>query len=136
MILQVLQELFSVGNFLLMVFGTAIGIIFGAIPGLGANTAITLMLPVSFAMNPISAIILFGSIYCGGCSGGLISSILIGIPGTNSNLATLYDGYPMAKKGQASKALGIGIFSSMIATFLTTPRPPGTLCSSARCTTT
>ena len=118
MILQVLQELFNVGNFALIVLGTAIGIIFGAIPGLGANTAITLMLPVSFAMDPISAIILFGAIYCGGCSGGLISSILIGIPGTNSNLATLYDGYPMAKKGQASKALGIGIFSSMIATFL------------------
>ena len=118
MIIEVLQELFSLGNLALVVVGTAIGIIFGAIPGLGANTAITLMLPVSFAMEPNSAIILFGSIYCGGCSGGLISSILIGIPGTNSNLATLYDGYPMAKKGQASKALGIGIFSSMIATFL------------------
>ena len=57
------------------------------------------------------------SIYCGGVSGGLISAILLGIPGTNANLATVYDGYAMAKKGQASKALGVGIFSSLISTF-------------------
>ena len=118
MFLDVLQALFTPFNLLLMVGGVAIGIIFGAIPGLGANTAITLLLPVSFAMTPTAAIIFMGSIYCGGVSGGLISSILLGIPGTNANLATVYDGYPMAKKGQASKALGVGIFSSLISTFL------------------
>lgn len=118
MFLDVLQALFTPFNLLLMVGGVAIGIIFGAIPGLGANTAITLLLPVSFAMTPTVAIIFMGSIYCGGVSGGLISSILLGIPGTNANLATVYDGYPMAKKGQASKALGVGIFSSLISTFL------------------
>lgn len=118
MFVQVIQELFVPFNLLLMFGGIAIGIIFGAIPGLGANTAITLLLPVSFAMEPTTAIIFMGSIYCGGVSGGLISSILLGIPGTNANLATVYDGYPMAKKGQSSKALGVGIFSSLIATFL------------------
>lgn len=117
MFLSVIQELFSPQHLVLMIGGIAVGIIFGAIPGLGANTAITLLLPVSFAMRPTTAIIFMGSIYCGGVSGGLISSILLGIPGTNANLATVYDGYPMAKNGQASKALGIGIFSSLIATF-------------------
>lgn len=116
MFLSVIQELFAPGNFILLLVGIAVGIIFGAIPGLGANTAITLLLPVSFAMDPTTAIIFMGAIYCGGVSGGLISSILLGIPGTNANLATVYDGYPMAQKGQASKALGIGIFSSLIAT--------------------
>lgn len=101
-----------------MIGGVALGIIFGAIPGLSANTAITLMLPVSFAMEPSTAIIFFGSIYCGGVSGGLISAVLLGIPGTNANLATTYDGYPMAKNGQPGKALGIAVFSSSIATFV------------------
>jgi putative tricarboxylic transport membrane protein len=59
-----------------------------------------------------------GSIYIGGTSGGLISSILLGIPGTPSSVATVYDGYPMTLKGQAVKALGIGIFSSFVGTFL------------------
>lgn len=117
MFLSVIQELFTPINLAFVVGGVIIGIIFGAIPGLGANTAITLLLPVSFAMNATTAIIFMASIYCGGVSGGLISAILLGIPGTNANLATVYDGHPMAKKGQASKALGIGIFSSLISTF-------------------
>ena len=117
MVLDVLQSLFTPTNLAFLVGGVIIGIIFGAIPGLGANTAITLLLPVSFAMNATTAIIFMASIYCGGVSGGLISAILLGIPGTNANLATVYDGYAMAKKGQASKALGVGIFSSLISTF-------------------
>ena len=117
MALSVIQELFTPLNLVFLVGGVIIGIIFGAIPGLGANTAITLLLPVSFAMNATTAIIFMASIYCGGVSGGLISAILLGIPGTNANLATVYDGYQMAKNGQASKALGVGIFSSLISTF-------------------
>ena len=92
MVLDVLQSLFTPTNLAFLVGGVIIGIIFGAIPGLGANTAITL-LPVSFAMNATTAIIFMASIYCGGVSGGLISAILLGIPGTNANLATVYDGY-------------------------------------------
>lgn len=117
MFLQVITSLFTPVNLAFLIGGVIIGIIFGAIPGLGANTAITLLLPVSFAMDPTTAIIFMASIYCGGVSGGLISAILIGIPGTNANLATVYDGYKMAQNGQASKALGVGIFSSLIATF-------------------
>ncbi len=117
MFTSVLQSLFTPVNLFFLVSGVIIGIIFGAIPGIGANTAITLLLPVSFAMSATTAIIFMASIYCGGVSGGLISAILLGIPGTNANLATVYDGYTMAKNGQASKALGIGIFSSLIATF-------------------
>lgn len=117
MFMTVIQELFMPVNLVFLIGGVIIGIIFGAIPGLGANTAITLLLPVSFAMNPTMAIIFMASIYCGGVSGGLISAILLGIPGTNANLATVYDGHAMAQNGQASKALGVGIFSSLISTF-------------------
>jgi len=118
MVLEVLQTLFTPTNLLFMIGGVALGIVFGAIPGLSANTAITLMLPVSFAMEPTTAIIFMGSIYCGGVSGGLISAVLLGIPGTNANLATVYDGYPMARNGQASKALGVAVFSSAISCFV------------------
>lgn len=75
MVLDVLQSLFTPTNLAFLVGGVIIGIIFGAIPGLGANTAITLLLPVSFAMNATTAIIFMASIYCGGVSGGLISAI-------------------------------------------------------------
>lgn len=105
MVLDVLQSLFTPTNLAFLVGGVIIGIIFGAIPGLGANTAITLLLPVSFAMNATTAIIFMASIYCGGVSGGLISAILLGIPGTNANLATVYDGYAMAKRAKRAKRL-------------------------------
>ena len=118
MLLTVLEMLFSPTNILFMVGGVIIGIVFGAIPGLSCTTAIALLLPISFAMPPDSAIIFMGAIFVGGTSGGLVSAVLLGVPGSNANIATCFDGYPMAQNGHASKALGIGIFSSMIATLL------------------
>lgn len=116
MLLEVLSLLFRPGNLLLGVAGSIVGIIFGAIPGLSGTTAMALLLPISFGMNAYSGIIFLGSTYVGAVSGGLIASILIGIPGTTSSVATTYDGYPMALNGQAVKALGIGIVSSFIGT--------------------
>ena len=116
MFLSTIQILFEPGNILMGVIGSIIGIIFGAIPGLSGTTAMALLLPVSFSMDSYTAIIFLGSTYVGAVSGGLIASILLGIPGTTSSVATTYDGYPMTLKGQGVKALSIAIIASCIGT--------------------
>lgn len=118
MFLTVFSALFDPSNVLIIIGGTLLGIVFGAVPGLSATTGIALMLPVSFSMSSVTGILFLGAIYVGGISGGLISAILIGVPGTPASVATCFDGYPMAKSGHASRALGIGIVSSFIGTFL------------------
>ena len=101
-------------SILLMVAGVAIGIIFGSIPGLSASMAVALMLPLTFSMTPSLGMNTLVAVYIGGISGGLISAILLNMPGTASSIATCFDGHPMAKKGEAMKALGLGIvFSAM-----------------------
>lgn len=110
----------------LIVGGVIAGIVFGAIPGLSAFTALALFLPITFGMEPVNGISFLISIYVGGLSGGLISAILLGIPGTPSSIATCFDGYPMAQKGEAGKALGTaivfsfvgGIFGALVLTYL------------------
>lgn len=93
-------------SILLLIVGVAVGIVFGSIPGLSAAMAVALFLPVTFAMQAHEAFTLLVALYIGGISGGLISAILINIPGTSSSIATCFDGSPMAKKGEAGKALG------------------------------
>ena len=92
-------------SILLLIVGVAVGIVFGSIPGLSAAMAVALFLPVTFAMQAHEAFTLLVALYIGGISGGLISAILINIPGTSSSIATCFDGSPMAKKGEAGKAL-------------------------------
>ncbi len=92
---------------LLLIFaGVAVGIIFGSIPGLTATMAVVMFLPMTYTMTPIQGISTLVALYIGGISGGLISAILLNIPGTPSSVATCFDGSPMAKKGEAGKALG------------------------------
>ncbi|MBW7571412.1 tripartite tricarboxylate transporter permease [Caproiciproducens faecalis] len=98
----------------LIVGGVIAGIIFGAIPGISAFTALAIMMPLTFAMDPINGISFLIAVYVGGVSGGLISAILLGIPGTPSSIATCFDGYPMAQKGEAKKAMGIGVLYSFL----------------------
>ena len=102
----------------LMFFGVIVGIIFGAIPGLSATMAIVLFLPVTFSLNVYQAFTLLVALYIGGVPGGLISAILINIPGSAMSIATCYDGHPMAKSGHAKRALGIGIVYSFFGTIL------------------
>jgi putative tricarboxylic transport membrane protein len=99
---------------ILIVLGVAVGIVFGAIPGLTATMAVALCLPLTFGMLPVHGMALLIGLYIGGVSGGLISAILINIPGTPSSIATTFDGHPMAAKGEAGKALGAGIFFSFL----------------------
>lgn len=98
--------------------GTMIGIIFGSIPGLSATMAVVLFLPMTFSMEPTMGLALLVGLYMGGISGGLISAILIKIPGTPSSISTVFDGGPMADRGEAGRALGIGILSSTVGSLL------------------
>lgn len=98
----------------LIFFGVVIGIIFGAVPGLSSTMAMILFLPMSFGMEPMNGTSLLIGLYLGGISGGLISAILLKIPGTASSIATVFDGGPMADKGKAGEALGVGILTSFV----------------------
>ncbi len=101
-----------------MLIGTAVGIIFGAIPGLSATMAIAIFLPITYGLTAIEGMATIVSLYIGGISGGLISAILLNMPGTPSSVATCFDGRPMALNGQADKALGAGIVFSFLGTLL------------------
>ncbi len=103
---------------LLVIVGVAVGIVFGAIPGLSATMAVALFLPVTYGMDKSYAMTILMSLYIGAVSGGLISAILLRIPGTPSSVATCFDGHPLAMKGQAPKALGVGIVFSFVGTIL------------------
>lgn len=98
----------------LILGGVILGIIFGAIPGLTTSMGILLVLPVTYSMDLYHAMALFMGMYIGGVSGGLITAILLNIPGTPASVPTTFDGYPMAQKGQAGKALSVGIVYSFL----------------------
>ncbi len=96
----------------LMVAGVLMGILVGVLPGLGAPNGVSLLLPLTFTMDPVSAIILLTSMYWGALFGGSTTSILFNIPGEPSSVATTFDGYPMAKKGEAGRALTLAFLSA------------------------
>jgi putative tricarboxylic transport membrane protein len=115
---SLLAGLQLVGNFeafLALALGVAIGVIGGAIPGMSATMAVALTLPFTFSMTPITGILLLLGVYKGGIFGGSIPAILIKTPGTPASSATVLDGYPMAEKGQAGKALGMALWASCTA---------------------
>jgi putative tricarboxylic transport membrane protein len=95
-------------------FGTVIGLVFGAIPGLTYTMALSLVLPLTFGADTMPAVALLVGTYVGGMTGGSVSAILIGVPGTPSAAATVLDGYPMRKQGKASLALGLAVISSTV----------------------
>ncbi|MGZ2257293.1 tripartite tricarboxylate transporter permease [Roseobacter sp. A03A-229] len=105
----------NIESFLALFIGVAIGVIGGAIPGMSATMAVALTLPFTFAMQPITGILLLLGVYKGGIFGGSIPAILIKTPGTPASSATILDGYPMAEKGEAGRALGMALWSSCTA---------------------
>ncbi len=105
-------------SFLIIAAGVFIGIIFGALPGLSTAMAVALCLPITYTMSATHGISMIMGLFIGGVSGGLITAILLNIPGTAASLATTFDGHPMANKGQAGRALGIGICFSFIGTII------------------
>ncbi len=118
MILEGLMEVLQPMTIVLVAIGTIVGIIFGSIPGLTATMAIVMFLPVTYSMTASEGISMLMALYIGGISGGLISAILLNIPGTPSSVATCFDGKPMADKGQAGKALGTGVVFSFVGTVI------------------
>src|SRR6478752_3640022 len=106
------ETAFSLYHVALMIAGVLLGILVGVLPGLGAPNGVTLLLPLTFTMTPVSAIILLSSMYWGALFGGSTTSILFNIPGEPSSAATTFDGYPMAKQGKAAEALTLAFLSA------------------------
>lgn len=92
-------------NLALVIAGCAVGLFIGAMPGLGSVNGVAILLPVTFIVPPTSAIIFLAAIYYGAMYGGAVSSIMLGIPGASTAVATTFDGRPMAQQGNADKAL-------------------------------
>jgi len=99
-------------NIMMVAIGCFAGTFIGMLPGLGPISAIALMIPITYGMDPSSGLILIAGVYYGAIFGGSTSSILINAPGVAGTVATSFDGYPMAKKGYAGKALAIAAYSS------------------------
>ncbi|MBC8337994.1 MAG: tripartite tricarboxylate transporter permease [Alphaproteobacteria bacterium] len=105
-------EIATIKTLSLMMIGVAGGLIAGAIPGFTIAMAVVLTLPFTFGMPPSQGLATMVSVLVGGLSGGLMAGILTGIPGTPSSVATTFDGFPMARKGEPGLALGLGVWSS------------------------
>lgn len=109
------QVAFQPTNFMFCFIGVLIGTLVGVLPGLGPVAAMSLLLPVTFNVPPVSAIIVLSGIYYGAMYGGSTTSILVNIPGEAASVITCLDGYQMARQGRAGPALGIAAFGSFIA---------------------
>ncbi len=104
----------TVPNLGFMLIGITLGVLIGVLPGLGGANGVAILLPLTFSMNPTSAIIMLSCIYWGALFGGAITSILFNIPGEPWSVATTFDGYPMAQQGRAAQALTAAFTSSFI----------------------
>lgn len=107
--------IFQTGNLFFCFIGVLIGTLVGVLPGLGPVATISLLLPSTFHITPVSAIIMLAGIYYGAMYGGSTTSILVNIPGEAASVVTCLDGYQMARQGRAGPALGISAFGSFIA---------------------
>jgi len=102
-------------NLFFCALGVVLGTLIGVLPGIGPAAAIALLLPATFKLGPVPAIIMLAGIYYGGMYGGSTTSILVNIPGEASSVVTTLDGYQMALKGRAGPALGIAAIGSFVA---------------------
>ncbi|WP_372799942.1 tripartite tricarboxylate transporter permease [Paracoccus seriniphilus] len=110
----VLLSVLSLGTLMALVLGTGLGIVIGALPGLGSVVGLSICLPFTFGMETVPSLSLLLGVYCGSVFGGSISAILINSPGTPQAAATTLDGYPMAQRGEAGLALGWATVSSVL----------------------
>ena len=101
-------------NFAMIIAGCMAGLFIGAMPGLGSVNGVAILLPVTFLVPPTAAIIFLAALYYGAMYGGAISSITLGIPGASTAVATVFDGRPMAQKGEANQALMAAAVASFI----------------------
>jgi putative tricarboxylic transport membrane protein len=92
--------------------GTLVGVVGGALPGVTITMTIIVVLPFTFGLDPLQGLAAMTGVYVGGSAGGLVTAILLGIPGTPSAIATTFDGHPMAKKGEPGRAIWLGVWAS------------------------
>src|SRR5436190_18405224 len=92
--------------------GTLAGVIGGALPGVTITMTIIIVLPFTFGLDPLQGLAAMTGVYVGGSAGGLVTAVLLGLPGTPSAIATTFDGFPMAKKGEPGRAIWLGIWAS------------------------
>lgn len=107
-------------SLLYCLIGVVIGTVIGVLPGLGPTATISLLLPITYRLDPVASIIMLSGIYYGAMYGGSITTILIRIPGEAASIVTCIDGYEMARRGRAGPALGIAAFGSFIAGIVAT----------------
>ena len=112
--LQGLKACLTLMNLFCAVVGCLVGSLIGVLPGLGISGTVAILLPMTYGMQPLSALIMISGIYFGSQYGGAITSILVNIPGEATSIVTCFDGHPLAKKGQAGKALSVAAISSFI----------------------
>lgn len=113
-VILAVTQVFTVVNLSVIFGGLVLGMIVGCIPGLSVTLGIILLLPLTYSFSsPDTAIISLLAVYVGGMYGGSISAITLNTPGTNSAIATTFDGYPLAKKGKVKKALDTSLFASV-----------------------
>ena len=124
-----LPNLLAINNMVVLFAGVFGGLILGALPGVSPTLSVALLVPFTFQMEPTTGLILLGAVYMASVAGGAISAILINVPGAPANIATLLDGYPLAKRGKAQSTLYAcfissfigGVFGMIIMIFLTAP---------------
>ena len=101
-------------NMLYLLIGAVVGMIVGVIPGFGPSAGLAILLPLTFGMDPVGAIMMLAAIYYGSMYGGTITSILLNTPGESATVASTFDGYPLAKKGRAGPALVMQAVASFV----------------------
>ncbi|HEV3009808.1 MAG TPA: tripartite tricarboxylate transporter permease [Burkholderiales bacterium] len=109
-----LVDMFQVKYLVPLFIGTLIGVVGGALPGITITMTVIVVLPFTFGLEPLQGLACMIGVYVGGETGGLITSCLLGIPGKPSAVATTFDGFPMARKGEPGRALWIGIWASIL----------------------
>ena len=127
--IEYMLEAFTLVNVMLALGGVIAGTVIGSLPGLTATMAVAVLVPITFSMPPASALILMGAIYTGAIYGGAYAAILVNTPGTPSAIATTFDGFPLAKRGDGDLAVTLACLASVFggtvgALFLLTLAPP------------
>ncbi|MBP2076910.1 tripartite tricarboxylate transporter permease [Oceanobacillus polygoni] len=113
-IIEGFQVAFSLEGMLFVAIGVLIGTVIGIMPGLGPITAIAVMIPITYGMDATFALVMMAGVYYGSIFGSSTSSILLNTPGAASTVATTFDGYPLAQRGEAGKALAIAAIASFV----------------------
>src|SRR5215210_5806814 len=95
-------------------FGTLAGVVGGSLPGFTITLTVIVILPFTYGLDPLAGLAAMTGVYVGGSTGGLITACLLGIPGTPSAIATTFDGFPMARKGEPGRAVWLGVWASFL----------------------